>query len=53
MVGALHWVNSAGSFGSGNGLAGAVVAVALGLVAMVLGGLAFSRSRRLEPDSPG
>jgi hypothetical protein len=35
-----------GGVGTGNGLAGGFVAMALGLAAVVLGGLAFARSRR-------
>jgi len=46
VVGALHAANSAGGFGTGNGLAGALVALVLGLVGMVIGGLALARSRR-------
>jgi hypothetical protein len=53
-IGGLHAANSAGGFGTGNGLAGAIVAIVLGLIAMVLGGLTRTRLRRLEPDShPG
>ena len=33
-------------FGTGNGLAGAIVAMVVGLISMVLGGLALARSRR-------
>jgi hypothetical protein len=50
-VGGLHAANSAGGFGTGNGLAGAIVAIVLGLISMVLGGLALVRARRLESDS--
>jgi hypothetical protein len=46
VVGGLHMANSAGGFGTGNGLAGAMVAVVLGLGGMVTGGLARVRSRR-------
>jgi hypothetical protein len=46
IVGALHAANAAGGLGTGNGLAGAVLAVALGLVSLLLGGLALIRSRR-------
>jgi Family of unknown function (DUF6223) len=48
VVGGLHGANAAGGLGTGNGLAGAVVAVALGLVGLVLGGLALARSRRAD-----
>lgn len=44
-IGALHAANAAGGVGTGNGLAGAVAAVVLGIVGIVLGGLAFMRSR--------
>jgi hypothetical protein len=37
---------SAGRIGTGNGLAGGVVAMMVGLIGMALGGLALSRSRR-------
>ncbi|WP_369253188.1 DUF6223 family protein [Geodermatophilus amargosae] len=46
VVGGLHAVNAAGGLGTGNGLAGAVVAVALGLAGTVLGASALVRSRR-------
>jgi hypothetical protein len=46
VVGGLHAVNAAGGLGTGNGLAGAVVAVVLGLAGTVLGGWALVRSRR-------
>jgi hypothetical protein len=45
IVGGLHTANSAGGFGTGNGLAGAIIAMVLGLVGMVLGGLPLARSR--------
>ena len=34
--------NSAGGLGTGNGLAGAILALALGLIGLVLGGLAVA-----------
>jgi len=43
VIGGLHWANSAGGFGTGNGLAGAIVATVMGLVGIVLGGLALAR----------
>jgi uncharacterized membrane protein YccC len=46
--GGLHGANAAGGLGTGNGLAGAVIAVALGLVAAVLAGLALARARRTD-----
>ncbi|MFD1150041.1 DUF6223 family protein [Saccharothrix hoggarensis] len=45
-VGGLHWANSAGGFGTGNGKAGAIIAVVVGVAAVVLAGLATSRARR-------
>jgi hypothetical protein len=46
VAGGLHGANAAGGLGTGNGLAGAVIAVALGLVGAALGGLALARYRR-------
>ncbi|GAA4869003.1 DUF6223 family protein [Actinomycetospora straminea] len=45
LVGGLHAMNAAGGLGTGNGLAGALVAVVLGLIGAALGGLARTRSR--------
>ena len=45
-IGALHTLFSAGGFGTGNGLAGALVAMAMGLVSLIVGGLALARGRR-------
>jgi hypothetical protein len=45
-VGGLHAAYAAGGVGTGNGLAGAVVAVILGVLGIALGGLAYSRARR-------
>ena len=49
------WLNLAtakGGPGSGNGVVGAAAALVLGLIAMVLGGLALTRSRRrVRPDN--
>lgn len=42
-VGGTHAAYAAGSFGTGNGLAGAVVALALGLIGMIIGGLGVAR----------
>jgi hypothetical protein len=54
LIGVLHAANSAGGFGTGNGLAGAVVAIALGLIGILLGGLALARTRRaLTSNSTG
>jgi hypothetical protein len=46
VIGGLHTANSAGGFGTGNGLAGAIVALVLGLIGIAVGGLALVRSRR-------
>jgi hypothetical protein len=46
VVGGVHAANAAGGLGTGNGLAGALVAVALGLIGTVAGGLALARARR-------
>jgi len=43
--GVLHAANSAGGFGTGNGLAGAIVAIALGLVSFIMAGFVLFRSR--------
>ncbi|MFD3513408.1 DUF6223 family protein [Streptomyces sp. NPDC058657] len=47
-IGALVTATSRGAIGTGNGLGGAYVALLLGLLATVLGTLAWSRARR-EP----
>ena len=46
IVGGLHAAYAAGGVGTGNGLAGAVVAVILGVIGIALGALAYSRSHR-------
>ncbi len=46
VVGGVHAVNAAGGLGTGNGLAGAVVAVVAGLVGAVLAGLVLVRVHR-------
>lgn len=46
VVGGLHASYAAGGVGTGNGLAGAVVAIALGAVGILLGVLAFVRASR-------
>ena len=51
VVGGLHAANAAGGLGTGNGLAGAVVAVVLGLIGLVLGALGLARSRRAAGTS--
>ena len=48
VVGGLHAANAKGGFGTGNGLAGALVALVLGLAGMVLSGLALARTRRVN-----
>jgi hypothetical protein len=42
----LHLAGSTGGFGTGNGRAGAIVALVVGLIGMNLGGLGLARSRR-------
>ncbi|GAA4055971.1 DUF6223 family protein [Streptomyces shaanxiensis] len=50
-LGGLVVATADGGLGTGNGLGGGVVAMVLGLIGVVLGGLARSRSRRLvAPD---
>jgi hypothetical protein len=51
VVGGVHGLNSAGGLGTGNGLAGAIFAVILGVIGTALGGLALARARRTS--SPG
>ncbi|GAA0734428.1 hypothetical protein Drose_34925 [Dactylosporangium roseum] len=46
LVGSVHGANAAGGLGTGNGLAGAVIAVVLGLAGVVVAGLALARARR-------
>ena len=46
VVGALVVATADGGLGTGNGLAGGVVAMIVGLVGIALGGLALIRSRR-------
>lgn len=48
LMGGLHAAYSAGSFGTGNGLAGALVAIVVGLAGISLGTLALARSPRLD-----
>jgi Family of unknown function (DUF6223) len=50
-VGGVHAANAAGGLGTGNGLAGAVAAVALGMIGAGLGALALLRTRRV-PHQP-
>ncbi len=42
----LHLATSSGGFGTGNGRAGAIVAMVVGLTGIALGGLALPRSHR-------
>jgi hypothetical protein len=42
----LHLATTTGGFGTGSGRAGAVVALVLGLIGVVLGRLALAGSRR-------
>jgi hypothetical protein len=53
VLGGLHAANAAGGVGTGNGLAGAIVAVLLGLIGMFLAGLALARSRRAADRATG
>jgi Family of unknown function (DUF6223) len=46
-IGGLALARSAGRIGTGNGIAGGIVAVILGLIGIALGGLALGRSRRI------
>ena len=46
LVGALVVATADGGPGTGNGIVGGYAALALGLIAALLGGLAFARSRR-------
>jgi len=45
LLGGVHAAQAAGGVGTGNGLAAAVVAVALGAAAILLGGVTLVRSR--------
>ena len=45
VLGVVYVATADGGLGTGNGLGGAIVAVALGLIATVLGGLARTRTR--------
>ena len=47
LIGVLHAANAAGGFGTGNGLAGAIVAMLLGLASTVIGLIGLVRFRRL------
>lgn len=42
----LHLATATGAIGTGSGRAGAIVALVLGLIGIVLGGLARARGRR-------
>ncbi|MEU4422442.1 DUF6223 family protein [Actinoplanes sp. NPDC024001] len=45
-VGGVHAANAAGGLGTGNGLAGAVIAVGLGVLGAACGVIAVTRARR-------
>ena len=45
-VGAVHGANAAGGLGTGNGLAGAIVAVVLGLAGALIAGSVLARAAR-------
>jgi hypothetical protein len=49
VIGGLHSANSAGGFGTANGLAGAIVAIVVGLISLGLGGLTMARSGQNPP----
>jgi uncharacterized membrane protein YeaQ/YmgE (transglycosylase-associated protein family) len=53
IVGGVHGLNAAGGLATGNGLAGAIIAVILGVIGTALGGLALARSRRTGPSGHG
>jgi hypothetical protein len=46
VIGGLVVATANGGIGTGNGLAGGVVAMIVGLIGVALGGLALARSRR-------
>lgn len=52
VVGVLHAANAAGGLGTGNGLAGAIVALVLGLIGGFSGGPALTRSPRPVRQCP-
>ncbi|MFD3811068.1 DUF6223 family protein [Rhodococcus sp. NPDC058639] len=52
IVGGMHGANAAGGPDTGNGVVGALFAVVLGVVAVVLGGLSLARYRRAERAAP-
>ncbi|HEX6427784.1 MAG TPA: DUF6223 family protein [Niastella sp.] len=43
----LHLATTTGGFGTGKGRAGAIVALVVGFIGMMLGGIAVTRSRRI------
>lgn len=53
-VGGLHAANSAGGVGTGNGLAGAIAAISMGLTSVVLATVLLTRSKgnRQGPRPP-
>ncbi|MFD6882798.1 DUF6223 family protein [Rhodococcus sp. NPDC060084] len=52
IVGGMHGANAAGGPNTGNGAVGALFAVVLGVIAVVLGGLSLARYRRTERAAP-
>ncbi|MGN0040549.1 DUF6223 family protein [Rhodococcus sp. (in: high G+C Gram-positive bacteria)] len=52
IVGGMHGANAAGGPNTGNGVVGALFAVVLGVIAVVLGGLSLARYRRTERAAP-
>lgn len=43
VLAAIHIANSTGGFGTGSGKAGAIVAIALGVTAMIISAIALNR----------
>ena len=51
ILSASHLIRTAGSdFGTGSGRLGAIVAFVVGVIGIIVGGLAFSRARRSTPN---
>jgi hypothetical protein len=51
MLSILHLILSTGGFGTGSGKLGAIVAMAIGLIGTILGGLALTRARQIARGS--
>jgi hypothetical protein len=52
IIGGLNLASSDGSMGKGKGVAGAYVAMALGLIAIIMGWLTMARLRRMGNNRP-